>query len=33
MDWTDLAQNRGKRRAIVNAAKNFLVNVGNYLTR
>jgi hypothetical protein len=25
MDWIDLAQDRGQRRALVNTVKNFLV--------
>jgi len=29
VDWTDTAQNRSKRRALVNAVKNFRVVAGN----
>jgi len=34
MDWIDLAQDRVRRRNLVNVVMNFLVpqNVGNFLT-
>lgn len=32
VDWNDPAQSRDKRRALVNAVKNFRVNAGNFLT-
>ena len=34
MDWIDLAQDRDRRRAVVNKVMNlcFLLNAGNFLT-